>query len=388
MRKFLTAVVMAFLCVGLSAQHLADTLSQMTGFAPVGGNQVFFTKNGEEYLDLLLSDMRSAQKSINLEFYWFDTDEVGRAVRDLLVCKAEEGVKVRVLMDNLVTPLATELFYQKMRDAGVEVRYAHDFEKLSVGKSLKTVFLERDHRKICIIDGSVGYTGGINLCHPAIYEWQDLGVRVEGPVAASLEKFFVQGWVYSGGKPFEVEVPEGEGPVLAQVIPGWADGQIEDIYILALNAAKEYFYIQTPYYIPPQAVLEAMKEAARRGVDVRMLLEKSDHAYMDELARDYYEELLEAGVKIAVRQGIFDHSKVFVSDHYLASCGTLNMDKRSFNINLENLIFFYDKEQADALTQLFLDLEADARPAQPGEQVVHGFRKAWRGFLHWVSPLL
>lgn len=388
MRKVLAVLVATLVCVGISAQNLADTLAQIGGFEPVGGNQVYFTKDGQEYLNLMLEDLRGARQRISLEFYWFDTDDVGHEVRDLLIQKAQEGVKVRVLLDNLVTPLALDLFYQKMRRSGIEVLYAHDFSRLSLGQSVKTVWGERDHRKICVIDGRTGYTGGINFFHSAIYEWQDMGVRVEGPVAASMENFFAQGWEYSGGEGFSVEVPAGEGPVVAQVIPGWADGRIEDIYVTALRHAREYFYIQTPYYVPPQAVLEAMKAAARRGVDVRMLLEKSDHAYMDELARDYYEQLLEAGVKIAVRQGVFDHSKVLISDHYLLGCGTLNLDKRSFNINLENMLFFYDREQADACTQLFLAMEAEAREARQGEHVARGLRKAWRGFLHWLSPLL
>jgi len=391
MKKILTTLLLLFAFVSLSAQSFrewADSLGTVTGFAPVGGNSVFFTKSGEEFFASVLRDVREARESINMEYYWIDNDPVGREFRDALIEKAREGVKVRVLFDNLVTPLSPELFFDKMRKAGIEVLPAHDLKKMSLGKSISTVFLERDHRKIIVIDHRIGYTGGINFFKPAVYEWSDFAVRVEGPGAASMEHLVEEGWEHPGGTPFEVVPAKGAGPVELQVVPGRADPMSSEIYAQALRHARKYFYIQTPYFVPPQNVLDAIKDAARRGVDIRLLMTKSDHAYMDELAREYYEELLALGIRISVTQGHFDHSKTFVADGTLFCCGSQNLDMRSFNINLEDGLYFYDESLARNYTRHFLGLESEARQALPGENVAKGFRKAWRKFVGLFAPLL
>ena len=152
-KRNLILLLFVFLCAGLHAQAPA----------PVGGNTLWMTKSGEQYLTRLLQDIDQARSTIEVEYYWFDTDSAGRFVRDALIRKAQEGVQVRVLMDNLITPLAPEAFYRKMRKAGVKVTYVHDFEKLCPGQSVASVFGYRDHRKIVVIDGRIAYTGGINL---------------------------------------------------------------------------------------------------------------------------------------------------------------------------------------------------------------------------------
>ena len=139
---------------------LLCTLLRAQVAAPVGGNSLWMTKSGEEYLNRLLEDIDQAHSTIEIEYYWFDADKAGKLVRDALIRKAQEGVKVRVLMDNLITLMAPEYFYRKMRKAGIEVAYVHDFDKLCLGESVASIFGFRDHRKIVVIDGAIAYTGG------------------------------------------------------------------------------------------------------------------------------------------------------------------------------------------------------------------------------------
>lgn len=366
----------------------ADTLTRMTGFAPTGGNGVTYTSDGEVFLAEMLEDIRGAKESVFLEFYWFDSDKVGRQVREALIEKAREGVRVCVTLDNLVTPFAPERFYEKIRRAGGEVRYARDFRKMSLGRSVGSVFSQRDHRKILVVDHCIAWTGGMNICNPAIYEWNDLEMRLTGPVAAAMGTLFARRWAQLGGELLSVPESEGEGPVVMQVIPGDADDTIADIYTQAVRQARKYIYIQTPYFVPPPSLTEAMGEAARRGVDVRMMLEKSDHGFMDELAKDYYAPLLADGVRVSVRQGLFDHSKTFVADDALVGCGTQNLDNRSFFINLENNVFLYDEALAREMAGRFLEIESSARIMKASDVSAKGLRRLYRRFLRSFSPLL
>ena len=389
-------VLTGLLCVCLSAsaqtspyEAWADTLTRITGFPVTEGNRISYTKSGEVFFHQLMEDIEGAKESISMEFYWFDTDTVGRMMRDALIRKAREGVKVRFLMDNLVMPIAPEYFYDKIRKAGGEVLYANDFNRLGFFKSFAHVINHRDHRKIAVIDHRIAYTGGINICRPAVFDWDDLAMRLEGPIVTSMEELLSREWVKAGGAPFEIPDPaEACGPFRVQLIPGNATEEIADIYADVVRHAREYIYIQTPYFIPPPQLQEAMLDAAARGVDVRMVLAKSDHAFMDEAARDYYPALIAAGVRVSQWQDKFDHGKTFVADHIILSCGTQNLDMRSFYLNYENSLFIYDKAMADEFTDIFLSIETGAVPLQVSDSEAKGFKKLWRGILHTIAPLL
>lgn len=388
-------VLAGLLCVSVTAsaqspyEVWADTLARITGFPVTEGNSLTYTKSGEVFFRQLMEDIQDARECINLEFYWFDTDTVGRMVRDALIGKVREGVKVRLLMDNLVTPVAPEMFYDKLRKAGGEVLYANDFDRLGFFKSFGHVISHRDHRKIAVIDHRIAYTGGINICRPAIFDWDDLAMRLEGPVVTSMEKLLSQEWVKAGGSPFDIPAPADTcGPFRVQLVPGNASEEIADIYADVVRHAREYIYIQTPYFIPPPQLMEAMLDAVARGVDVRMVLAKSDHAFMDEAARDYYPALIAAGVRVSQWQDKFDHGKTFVADHIVLSCGTQNLDMRSFYLNYENSLFIYDRALAEKFTDIFLSIEAGAVPLQVSDGEAKGLKKLWRGMLRVIAPLL
>lgn len=182
-KRNLVSLLLLFLCWCMPAQDRG---------CAAGGNAIWSTKDGEEFLGRLLQDIAAARSTVEMEYYWFDTDQSGRKVREALMAKAQEGVTVRVIMDNLVTPTRPEAFYDKMRKAGVQLLYVHDFKKMGPFKALGSVFGPRDHRKIAVIDGQVSYTGGMNFYDAALREWKDTQVRVEGPASAQLRELFAR----------------------------------------------------------------------------------------------------------------------------------------------------------------------------------------------------
>ena len=370
-----------FLCITLRAQVAA----------PVGGNSLWMTKSGEEYLRHLLQDIDGAQSTIEMEYYWFDSDKAGLLVRDALIRKAQEGVKVRVLMDNLITLMAPEYFYRKMRKAGIEVAYVHDFEKLCPGESLASIFGFRDHRKIVVIDGAIAYTGGINFNNQTIYVWHDTQVRIEGPAAAQPRAIFEQGWAhFTGGTPAPAIPVQSAGTAVVQAVGTVSrDSTLTNLYVKALGEAKDYFYLQTPYFGPPPQVLQALKDAATRGVDVRLLFPaECDWGFMNSLTQDYIPELIASGMRVFVYNGVYDHSKLFVTDDRLASCGTVNLDGRSFHTNWEDTLLFHDKESALQVKQSYLDLEAHCQEMDASYPQAKGLSKAWRNFLRKIYRIL
>ena len=345
--------------------------------ARTGGNELKVIRSGQEFITSLVEDISSARESIDLEYYWFSTDSAGLVVRDALVAKAREGIRVRVLFDNLITPSASVAFYDVLRKAGAEVRYVHEFDKMGPFSAIGSIFSMRDHRKIAVIDRWIGYTGGMNLCMHSI-KWADTQVRVEGPAAAALLETLHPG----------TEIPVKEGAVQVQVITSEKGASAEELYLRALRDAREYFYIQTPYFCPPEAIVAEMKAASARGVDVRLLLpERSDWGFMNELSRDYFEEMLSAGIQIFLFEEKYDHTKAFVSDGNFTCIGSINLDKRSFFINKEVALLIYDVPFAREYTRHFLQQEELSYRVQPGESVAKGIHKPYRAFLHALDPL-
>lgn len=370
-----------FLCITLRAQ---------VG-APVGGNDFWMTKSGEEYLNRLLEDLDQAQSTIEMEYYWFDADKAGNLVRDAIVRKAREGVQVRILVDNLVTPGSPEFFFERMRKAGADVQYVHDFDKLCLGQSVASFFGFRDHRKLVIVDGSIAYTGGINFNNQTIYVWKDTQVRIEGPAAAQVRAIFEQAWGhFTGGTAAPAIQARKAGNAVVQA---WStvsrDTTLTHLYVEKLNEAKDYFYLQSPYFGPPQPVLQALKDAAARGVDVRLLFPaECDWGFMNSLTQDYIPELAAAGIRVFLYDGVYDHSKLFVTDDRLASCGTVNMDGRSFHTNWEDTLLFYDKESVLRVKESYLRVEAKCTEMDASYPQAKGLSKAWRKFLRKIYRIL
>ena len=322
---------------------------------------------GARKRELLLEDIRKAQKYIHLEYFRFGNDASGREVRDALLKKASEGVEVRFINNNMSAWRIPTSYFEDMRKGGMEVK---NFTSIRYGWHIWLMRLNhQDHRKMVIIDGKVAYTGGMNINDNYFCRWRDTHLRIEGPVIARLQVSFIDTWFSCGGKlnrplPYYFDIPMegGAAPLkdkLLQVVtdaPEFPLPSSQLAYEWILQNAREYVYIQTPYFIPPTSFLHALKGAALRGVDVRLMLPKEvDTPLIGWANRSYYEECLEAGVRIFERSGAFIHCKTLVADDAVSIVGATNLDARSFGINNEVNTFAYDRETALACKEIFLD---------------------------------
>jgi len=396
-KRNLISAILVFLCISLNAQEVAPSklafaraMEEECGFVPVPGNSLWSTKNGEEFLLRAVDDILAAKESVEMEYYWFDTDKAGHILQDAIIRKALEGIRIQIVIDNLITPDAPEMFYEKMRKAGADIRYTHQFEKMWPWEAVGSVFGYRDHRKILVIDGHIAYTGGMNFANEAAYQWMDTQIRVDGPVAQQFRLLFQEAWLMAGGEPIEPMSQEECGNAIVQAVGSNTNSTVvERMFLELINCAQEYLYIQTPYFAPPPSVVAALKECAARGVDVCILVpEECDWGFMNAVTRSYFAPLTEAGIRMYYHPGVYDHSKIFVVDDVLSSCGTVNMDYRSFKVNWEDALIFYDKESTMLFKKMFVDEIAESVEIGPDTMAATGFKKLVRDVLRKWSPIL
>ncbi len=365
------------------------------------GNKVYahnsfeIITSGARKRELLLEDIRKAQKYIHLEYFRFGNDASGREVRDALLKKASEGVEVRFINNNMSAWRIPTSYFNDMRKGGMEVK---NFTSIRYGWHIWLMRLNhQDHRKMVIIDGKVAYTGGMNINDNYFCRWRDTHLRLEGPAIARLQASFIDTWLSCGGKlnrplPYYFDIPMkgGEAPLkdkLLQVVtdaPEFSLPSSQLAYEWILQNAREYVYIQTPYFIPPTSFLHALKGAALRGVDVRLMLPKEvDTPLIGWANRSYYEECLEAGVRIFERCGAFIHCKTLVADDAVSIVGATNLDARSFGINNEVNTFAYDRETALACKEIFLD-----DPAALEEILLPSWKETHREHRQYFSQII
>lgn len=338
---------------------MASLHGHTTLLPPVAGNSYTTITSGQQKFQLLMADIQAAKESIHLEYYHFGTDSGSKLVMEALKQKAREGVKVRFINENIGNFPYPHKYYGQLEEAGGEVTR---FSRLNPYTFL-TRLNYRNHRKVVVIDGRIAYTGGMNLNNNYIYKWRDTHVRLEGPAVNQLQLIFMDTWITTGGhldRPFEEYFPPQEvsaDGVLVQMVPDEPDVSIPVIqysYEWAFHNAKHSIILQNPYFAPPESVLEALKSAALRGVDVQLMVPAQvDTPLMGPMNRSYYKELLEAGIKLYERSGVFSHSKTMVVDGYLFCIGTANIDNRSFNINFEDNTYIFSEKAARESLELF-----------------------------------
>lgn len=327
------------------------------------GNKVDIYVDGISKLQALIKELSKAKHHIHLEYYIFEDDAVGRLVRDILIDKAKEGVKIRLLYDDVGCWHVRHTFYEEMRDAGIEVR---SFLKVRFPLFTSKVNY-RNHRKIAIIDGVAGFVGGMNIAERYIRGfswgiWRDTHIKIEGKAVYGLQTAFLLDWYFvdqtliTSAKYFPpVEL---QGVSLAQIVTSDPVGEWKEIMqglTLAINNAKRYFYIQTPYFLPTEPILAALQTAALAGIDIRIMLpEHADNRITHLGSRSYLKDIMRAGVKVYFYQRGFLHSKLMVSDDILSTVGSTNMDFRSFEHNFEVNAFMYDEETALRMKEIFL----------------------------------
>ena len=352
--------------------------------------------SGKDKYNMLMSDLICAKESIHIEYFHFGIDKSSRKIRQVLMEKARQGVKVRFINENIANRPIPNLYFRSMRKAGVEVVNFSD-SRFSLLRFLMTLSY-RDHRKIVVIDNRIGYTGGMNINDHYFYQWRDTHLRLTGEAVASLQYAFLDTWLASGGQLhsavnsffFHLDKPScGQSlGTLTQITPDdptSPEPVLLTAYEWILNHAQKYVWFQSPYIAPPPSLISAMRNAAQRGVDVRVMVpEHCDTAIMRPINKSYYAELTEAGVLFYVRSGEFMHSKTIVCDDYLSCVGSANLDYRSFGIDYEINTFFYDRAVALRQKQIFendlpicrLVIAAEAHPTP------------WQRLMRHLAPIV
>ncbi len=366
-----------------AAARAPDALRQMAvlGTAACGipvssASSVQLLSGGVQAFDSIFDAIRKARDHVHLEYYIFEPDRIGTALRDLLAQKAGQGVVVRLLVDALGSKRLGRRFLAPLVAAGASIALFHDTR---IGRRLRPVTNYRTHRKIVVCDGLVGFTGGVNITDEEDMRtrkdaYHDVHLRIEGSAVRWLQTTFLEDWAYTTGEypgnaagaagKLAPQVPYGSIPV--QIVTSGPDNALEAIHrmhIAAIDASTRRAWLTTPYFIPGEPALMALTSAALRGVDVRVLVpRRSDSLIVSAAARSYFDELIAAGVKVWEYKARMLHSKTLVVDDHCAMAGTANFDNRSFRLNFEVMAVVYGPALAGPLAAQF---ETDLRSAAP-----------------------
>ena len=338
---------------------------------PFKDNEVSIFTDGYEFVSTLLYKIGQAQDHIHLDTYIIEDDPLGNLVADALIDKARQGVEVRLLYDDVGCWRVKDRFFNRMKAAGIQV-YA--FMPVRFPAFTGKVNY-RNHRKLCVIDGKVGFIGGMNIAlryvkGTARQTWRDTHLCIRGGAVYAIQRAFLVDWYFVSRTlvtdrryypPVDKTI---DNNCLTQIVTSspvspWPD--IMQGYVRVLLQAHRYVYMESPYFLPTEPVLFAMRTAALAGVDVRLIVPRHGDAKLVEWAsRSYLMEVIEAGVKVYLYEPGFNHSKILVSDDNLSSCGSTNIDFRSFENNFEANAFFFNEGMALRLKKVFLTDQAQS----------------------------
>lgn len=371
-----------------------------SGFAPISrNNQITVLTNGKEKFDALLWDLESAQDHIHIEYYIFRADHIGKEIQTLLIRKSRSGVKVRMIFDGLGSRHLPKSFLRDLSDAGIEIGW---FFPLHFPQLIATLNY-RNHRKLVVIDGKIGYLGGINVGDeylsrdPKYGFWRDTHLRLEGESVHTMQETFLNDWYFITQKEItEVRYyPQSQsgGETLTQVIAGGPDSKPEsmkELFFTIIATAQKEILLTTPYFIPDESMIMALKSAALSGITVKVLVQgKPDHKISYLASFSYYEDLLNAGVQIYQYQKGLLHSKVLTVDEKICIVGSANFDIRSFQLDFELSAMLYSSELAMRLNQ---DFRRDLTDCIQIDREEHANRPVWEKIketnARLLSPLL
>ena len=364
----------------------------------LGGNKVTpFTDFSMLFHDMLCA-IASAKHHVHVQFYIFMDDAVGRLLRDALIDKARQGVKVRILYDDVGSWKAKNNFFRVMQQEGVEV---YPFGEVKFAALTRRVNY-RNHRKVVVVDGKVGYIGGMNIAD-RYYKgltwgsWRDTHIRIEGMAVNALQTSFFVDWYYASRILVNESVyfpkVEQRGDTYMQIVTSYPMGEWKSIMqglLQVISQSRRYLYIQTPYFLPTEPILMALRNAALAGVDVRLMVPRRGDSLVADLAsHSYYKEVMMAGVKIYRYEPGYLHAKMLLSDDDFVTVGSTNMDFRSFEQNFEINAFIYDPEVVKAMKRIFMDdLQKSTRiiPSEWKQRPL--WNRLWESLVRLLSPVL
>ena len=386
-------------------KQLVDLFVNQSFSLPFKDNQVDIMTDGYAFFPELLRDIAKATHHIHIDMYIFEDDALGYLVADALIDKARQGVMVRVIVDDVGCWKVSHEFFEYMREEGIEVAAYLPVRFPSFTSKVNY----RNHRKLIVIDGKVGYIGGMNIALRYVkgtgeQPWRDTMLRISGGAVYGLQRAFLIDWYFVDRTLITNRVyypPLSTlnsqlltNNCLAQIVTSGPTNPYPEImqgFLRVILAARRYVYIETPYFLPNEPVLFAIKTAARAGVDVRIISpRRSDARFTDWASRSYLREAYEAGVKVYLYQAGFLHSKLLVSDDSMVTCGSTNVDFRSFENNFEGNAFIYDEGVAIRMRNVFLrDQEQSVLLSDLPQRIHPSFKKRlWESLTRLLSPLL
>lgn len=376
-------------------QSLVRLFTNQSLALPFKDNEAEFYTDGYQFFPALLQSISRARHHIHLETYIFDDDPLGRLIADALIQKAKEGVEIRVIYDDVGCWRVPSAFFERMKKAGIDVCAFMPVKFHAFTSKVNY----RNHRKVCVIDGIEGFTGGMNIAlryvkgmRNGTLPWRDTHMRLRGSIVYALQRAFLVDWYfvdrtlvtnrkYYPPMPWKISNDCLAQMVTSSPIAPWPD--IMQGYVRILLEAKSYVYMESPYFLPTEPVLFAMRTAALAGVDVRLMVPRHSDSHLLEWASlSYVVETLASGVKIKLYEGGFNHSKLLVADDEVSTCGSTNIDFRSFENNFESNVFFYDRQMALRIKELYMADEAQSIDFNDVDTLRH------RPYLHRLTESL
>ncbi|MDV7138525.1 cardiolipin synthase [Maribacter sp. TH_r10] len=364
-------------------------------------NEVSILVNGEQKFERLKIDLENAEDHIHMEYFVFKDDEQGIKIIELLCKKAEQGVRVKLLYDDVGSAISSKS-KKVMTNSGV---LHHAFLPVLFSNSTSKINY-RNHRKIVVIDGKIGYLGGINIDqkynndYSNIRYWRDTHLRIQGAAVGALQSSFFLSWNFTAKDDIELEEkhfpnsrPIAQDPVAVQIVASGPDTDWENIMeamFTAINTAKKRIYITTPYLIPNSQILTALTTASRSGVDVRIIIPKKSDSWAAQYATDsYIEQLARSGIRIFRYHKGFVHAKTMIIDDYFSSIGTANLDYRSFSLNFEINALIYNTRINQQMGEIFLNDLLDTEEVDYERWIERGLtRKIQESISRLWAPLL
>ncbi len=373
----------------------------LTGAMYYPDNDASLYDNGTDKFEALLADIASAQKYINLQYYIFEDDNIGHRLRDALIERARAGVTVRVIYDHVGSFKVRRKFFKEMTREGIQV---YPFFKVTFPQ-LGTRINWRNHRKICVIDGIIGYVGGMNIADRYITGgsfpfWRDLHMRVTGPAVSALQFSFAVDWNFMGQPLIEDDAPitsnekkNNGGGIGMQLLTSGPTSQWSNISLAfhkAIANARKRIFIQTPYFLPTEGLLRVLQTAALAKVDVRIMMPRhSDSAMLRWASFSYVQECLRSGIKIYLYEKGMLHSKAIVIDDEMATIGSTNFDFRSFEHNFESNMFVFSREFNAGLAEIFIrDMKDSCRISTTAWRRRPLFEKIFESVMRLFAPIL
>lgn len=399
-RSMLEFVEQRDLQVQPSEKQMVELFVNQNFALPFKDNEVDIYTDGYQYFPALLKAIHNAKNHIHVDLYIFTDDALGNMITDALIERARAGIEVRVIYDDVGCWNVKHQFFEQMREEGIEVspflpvRFPSFTSKVNY----------RNHRKIIVIDGEIGFIGGMNIADRYVkgnnnQAWRDTMLRIKGGAVYGLQRAFLIDWYFvdrtliSNRRYYPPVKDITPNNCVGQIVtssPITPYPEIMQGYVRLILAARQYVYIETPYFLPTEPVLFALKTAALGGIDIRIIVpQKGDAHFVDWASRAYLREIIQAGVKVYLYKEGFLHSKLLVCDDNLSTCGSTNVDFRSFENNFESNAFFYSKEIALRMKEIFeKDLNNSIALNEIKDRMNPSFFiRLWESLTRLLSPL-